>query len=52
MANEYMTSKMCSSCSFINYNLGKSKQYNCPKCHLNLDRDLNAAKNILLQSIE
>ena len=51
MANEYMTSKMCSGCSFINRNLGKAKKYNCPKCYLSIDRDLNAAKNILLQTI-
>lgn len=49
--NEYCTSKCCSSCGNFKANLGANKIYNCIKCGLNIDRDINAAKNILVKSI-
>jgi putative transposase len=44
--NEYLTSKCCSNCKNIKDNLGSSKTYNCEKCNLVLDRDINASINI------
>jgi len=41
------TSKMCSVCGHINENLGSNRIFKCPKCGLVMDRDLNAAINII-----
>ena len=45
--SEYMTSKTCSSCKNIKKDLGANKVYNCDKCKLVIDRDINASINIL-----
>ncbi len=44
--NEFQTSIKCHNCKFLKRDLGKSKTYNCKKCKLTLDRDINAAINI------
>ena len=44
--NEYLTSKCCSNCKNIKDDLGSSKTYNCDKCNMILDRDINASINI------
>lgn len=48
----FPSSKTCSNCGFIKDNLllGERK-WICPKCGAELDRDLNAAKNILKQGL-
>lgn len=47
--NPRNTSKTCNNCGYINENLKISdRSWNCPECNSSLDRDLNAAKNILL----
>ena len=48
--NEAFTSKTCSFCGNIN-NPGCSKIYKCINCHKKIDRDINAAKNILMKGI-
>jgi putative transposase len=48
--NESYTSKTCSFCGNI-YNPGCSKIYDCVNCHKKIDRDINAAKNILMKGI-
>ena len=41
------TSKTCSNCGYVNTNLKLSdRTYNCSKCGMELDRDINAAINI------
>jgi len=41
------SSKMCSCCGFIKKKLQLSvREWICPKCGINHDRDINAAKNI------
>lgn len=46
-SNEYNTTKYCSQCKTGRYKIGKSKIYVCPnKCEV-IDRDVNAARNIL-----
>lgn len=43
----FASSKICSSCGFKNDKLKLSdRRWICPKCGINLDRDLNAAKNL------
>lgn len=44
--DEYLTSKCCSKCGNIKNDLGSSEIYNCDKCKLSIDRDINAAINI------
>jgi len=43
----FPSSKLCSECGFKNENLTLSdREWDCPQCHTNHDRDENAAKNI------
>jgi putative transposase len=42
----FPSSKTCSGCGNIQ-EIGKAEAYKCPKCGLVIDRDLNAAKNII-----
>jgi len=44
--DEYLTSKTCCKCGNINKKLGTNKVYNCNKCKLTIDRDINASINI------
>lgn len=48
--NEAYTSQCCSTCGTINKSEA-SKIYSCTKCNKSYDRDINAAKNILLKGI-
>jgi putative transposase len=50
VVSEYKTTKTFSGCSREN-NPGVSKIYECGKCGLRADRDVNAAKNIRYQQI-
>jgi len=46
----YPSSKTCNHCGYINQDLElKDRKWECPKCKTILDRDENAAKNILSQ---
>lgn len=45
--NAANTSKICSQCGFINKTLKTERVWQCPNCGAKLDRDLNAALNIL-----
>jgi transposase len=48
---EECTSKTCSVCGYQDDHLGSSKNFNCPSCNSQFDRDFNAAKNIMLKYI-
>jgi len=50
--NESYTSKSCSKCGNIKEDLGSKKVYNCEKCKLKLDRDINGAKNIYIKALK
>jgi putative transposase len=41
------TSQMCSGCGLIVKNELSERVHNCPECEISMDRDLNAAINIL-----
>jgi putative transposase len=44
----FPSSKTCENCGFINKNLSlRDRSWTCPNCKTTLDRDFNAAKNIL-----
>jgi len=49
--DEHYTSKTCGQCGVIHWKLGKAKTFVCPSksCQTVADRDLNAARNILLR---
>ena len=48
-AIESGTSKTCGDCGWWNENLGVAKTYACRHCELQIDRDVNGARNNALQ---
>lgn len=49
----YPSSKTCNQCGYINKELTLAeREWECPKCHSKLDRDINAAKNILAEGMK
>ena len=49
----FPSSKQCNCCGWINASLDLSmREWTCPSCKTNLDRDLNASKNILKEGIK
>lgn len=49
--NEPGTSKTCGLCGAWHAELGASKVFHCPSCQVELDRDVNGARNNLLAQI-
>ena len=49
IVNEAYTSKTCTSCGEIKYDLGSSKIFHCFTCGMTMDRDFNGARNIYLK---
>ncbi len=49
VVDEAYTSKTCGSCGELNNKLGGNKVFKCNHCGLIADRDLHAARNILLR---
>jgi IS605 OrfB family transposase len=47
--DEAYTSKSCTQCGNIKNDLGSSKHYKCENCNLEIDRDINGARNILIK---
>jgi putative transposase len=47
--DEAYTSKTCEECGHLHQKLRSSKVFHCPSCNYEADRDLHAAKNILLR---
>ena len=47
--DEAYTSKTCGQCGHIHQKLGSSKTFRCPNCKYVADRDISAARNILLR---
>jgi putative transposase len=45
---EEFTSKTCGQCGTLHTKLGGSKIFKCPSCKIQLDRDINGARNIFL----
>ena len=50
LVDEAYTSITCGKCGFIR-SKNKSKEFSCPQCHFEADRDIQAARNILLRFI-
>ena len=43
----YPSSKTCSDCGVVNGDLGREREWNCPDCGAQHDRNENAARNLL-----
>ncbi len=50
IVDEHYTTKTCGNCGNLNHFVGNSSVYWCPKCRIELDRDYQAARNILLKN--
>ena len=48
--DESYTSKTCTCCGQLNNYLGSKKVFNCKNCNLEIDRDINGARNILIKN--
>ncbi len=49
----FPSSKLCNKCKYIKDDLTlKDRKWTCPSCSIELDRDVNAAKNILEQGLK
>ena len=48
---EYYTTKTCGRCGHLNHEIGNKKVFKCPSCNLEILRDHNAGRNILLRNI-
>jgi putative transposase len=51
ICDEHYTTKTCGNCGTLHHKLGGAKTFVCPTCAVVLDRDANAARNILLRFI-
>jgi putative transposase len=51
LCKENYTSKCCGSCGQLNESLGSKKIFKCNNCNLIMDRDIHAARNILIRAL-
>jgi len=52
VCDESYTSKTCTRCGYLNNNLGSRKWFICGNCNLEIDRDVNGSRNILIKSLQ
>jgi len=50
IVEEEYTSKTCTKCGKIN-NIGSNERYKCKECGLEIDRDVNGNRNIMIKNI-
>ena len=51
IVNEAYTTRTCGNCFVVNDDVGVSKVFECVNCGLEADRDIHAARNILLRYV-
>ena len=49
--SEHYTSKTCGKCGSLDVKLGSNKTFQCRTCNVTIDRDVNAARNIMLRAM-
>jgi len=49
VCSEHYTSKTCGHCGYVDSKLGSKRVFTCPMCGIKMDRDANAARNILIR---
>jgi hypothetical protein len=49
VVNEAYTSKTCTGCGNLNQRLGGSRIFRCKRCNIEVPRDANGARNILIR---
>jgi transposase len=49
ICGEEYTSQTCRECGYLHRKIGGAKEFKCPGCNQESDRDFNAARNILLK---
>ena len=52
VVSEAYTTKTCGKCGALNDNVGAAKVFACPACNHRTDRDVHAARNIMLRTLE
>ena len=52
IVNEHFTSQTCGQCGNLHTEVGVNKRFECPSCKVVMDRDANAARNILLRNLQ
>lgn len=51
LCKEHYTTKCCGKCGELNETIGSKKIFKCGKCNLTMDRDIHAARNILIRAL-
>lgn len=51
IVDEHYTTKTCGNCGCMNHFVGNSNVFWCPHCKIELERDYQGARNILLKNI-
>ncbi len=51
IVGEQYTSKTCGLCGKLNEDLNGKKLFECPSCGLEIDRDNNGSRNILIKNL-
>jgi putative transposase len=50
LVDESYTSKTCTQCGMLNQSLSGKKIFECKKCEIKINRDVNGARNIYLKN--
>jgi putative transposase len=51
LVTEEYTSSTCSRCGHLHTGLGSSEVFRCPSCSQEIDRDVNGARNIMINTV-
>lgn len=51
LCKEHYTTKCCGKCGTLNETIGSKKIFQCGNCDLVMDRDIHAARNILIRGL-
>lgn len=52
IVKEFNTTRTCGKCGHLKTDIGSAKEWTCEKCGMQHDRDVNAARNILIRNMK